>query len=90
MIKQHVYSARSITDNKLFLSAYKCKTGTKLKKKSGNILLKRSLQLFFLIIDRNRYKPEIIIIFRDFLCHSALRLRKIFGKITDSFTLRFI
>lgn len=72
MIEQHVNPASTIAYYKFLLPAYKCKTGAEFKKKPGDILFKCSFKLFFLIIDRNRYKSEVIVVFSDFLRHTTL------------------
>lgn len=90
VVEKHINSTGMIAYNKFFLSAYKRETSTKFKKKPCNILFESRLKLFFFIIDRNSYKPEVIVVFCDFLRHATLSLRQILLEIADSLTVRSI
>lgn len=90
MVEQHINPAGTVAYNKFFLSAYKRKTSAEFKKKPGDILFKSCLKLLFSIIDRDRYKPKVIVVFSDFLRHTALRLWQIFPEVADRFAVGFI
>lgn len=90
MVEQHIDPANTVAYNKFFLSAYKCKTSAEFKKKPSDILFKSCLEVLFPVINRDRYKPKVIVVFCDFLCHAALSLRQIFGEIAYSLTLNLV
>lgn len=84
MVEQHINPAGTTSDNQFFLSANESESCSELKQETGDILFQRCFKLLLLIVCRDSYKTEIIVVLCDFLCHTALCLRQILREITDS------